>query len=91
MLTADTRNLFGRAREEDLVRVGPVLPMEGSSPASCPPRGLSVNTVYPIAPSSNERGLQLRWGLAFASLGELVRTSSADLVTAGREEQRIAG
>ena len=38
MLTADTRNFFGRAREEDFVRAGVVLSMEGSSQAGCPPR-----------------------------------------------------
>ena len=38
MLTADTRNFFGRAREEKLVRAGSVLSMEGSSQAGCPPR-----------------------------------------------------
>ena len=38
MLTADTRNFFGRAREEDFVRAGSVLSMEGSSQAGCPPR-----------------------------------------------------
>ena len=35
-----------------------------------------VNTVYKIGASSNERGLPLRWGLAFASLGELAPASS---------------
>ena len=87
MLTADTRNFFGRAREEDFVRAGVVLSMEGSAQAGCPPRSHSANTVYEITMSSNKRGLPLRWGLAFASLGELVRTSSADLVTAGRVMQ----
>ena len=38
MLTADTRNFFGRAREEDFVRAGAVLSMEGSSPAGYPLR-----------------------------------------------------
>ena len=38
MLTAYTRNFFGRAREEDFVRAGAVLSMEGSSQAGCPPR-----------------------------------------------------
>ena len=83
MLTADTRNFFGRAREEDFVRAGAVLSMEGSSTAGCPPRSHSANTVYEITMSSNERGLPLRWGLAFASLGELVRTSSTDMVPRG--------
>ena len=38
MLTADTRKFFFRAREENLVRAGSVLSMEGSSQAGCPPR-----------------------------------------------------
>ena len=38
MLTADTRDFFDRAREEDFVRAGSVLSMEGSSQAGCPPR-----------------------------------------------------
>ena len=38
MLTAYTRKFFFRAREEDFVRAGSVLSMEGSSQAVCPPR-----------------------------------------------------
>ena len=38
MLTAYTRNALYRAREENLVRGGAVLSMEGSSQAGCPPR-----------------------------------------------------
>ena len=37
---------------------------------------------------SDERGLPLRWGLAFASLGELAPASSMDMVTARRAMQR---
>ena len=37
MLTAYTRKFFFRAREEDFVRAGSVLSMEGSSQAGCPP------------------------------------------------------
>lgn len=38
MLTAYTRKFFFRAREEDFVRAGSVLSIEGSSQAGCPPR-----------------------------------------------------
>ena len=38
MLTAYTRKFFLRAREENLVRAGAVLSMEGSSPAGYPLR-----------------------------------------------------